>query len=414
MITRIKPLFIATILGTNSGLCYAFLVSTLTAYLADNNISLAMIGYLSLRTLPYSFKFLWAPLVDNLPIFAFARRFGQRKSWLISMQVCLIISLITIAMIDINDHLYLVCAISFFTAFLAATYDIAMDAYRINMSKSLDNNYINSFVVLGFRIGFIISGAICLFLSSIIAWKWVFILIAAAILACMITIIFSPFENDPINIPNNNVKNWFKSNVAVPFALLFRMPKFYLIIMVITFYKVSDGYVDNMLIPFLLKMNYSLTDIATISKTIGIGATIIGSFAGAALIRRFSLIKNLIVAEFLAASTNLLFISLVTSETSKSLLTLVICVENFCAGISNIALITYMSSICKHQKFTATHYAILVSISGLCRSLLGSTSGLVASEVGWVNFFVISSLLSIPSLVCLIILRQNNLKNNAI
>jgi PAT family beta-lactamase induction signal transducer AmpG len=405
-----RHLFTSSVIGINSGLSYALLVSTFTAYLADNNIELAMIGFLSLRTLPYSFKYLWSPLVDSLHIKPFAYHFGQRKSWLITTQICLIISIITMGLIDIKAHLYLVCLMAFITAFLAATYDIAMEAYRIELLTTKKNSDINSFNVLGFRIGFLISGAFGLYLSSFMEWKWVFIIIASCIIPCMIVVFYSTDEREHIPAHHVNLKHWFRENVSIPFSLIFKIPKFYLILLVISFYKVSDNYVDTMLIPFLMEMGYSKLDIAGISRSIGMIATIAGTFAGGYLIKKYNLLKNLLIAELLAAITNLLFISLIAHPGNDELLTIVICIESFCAGVSNIALINYMSSLCSHKKFTATHYAILISISGLSRALLGSTSGIVAVEAGWTSFFIISALFSIPSLICILLLKNQKQK----
>lgn len=404
-----KQSFIATTLGINSGLCYAFLVSTFTAYLVDLHINLAMIGFLSLRTIPYSFKFLWAPIVDSF-VFARLARYGKRRSWLIFAQMLLILTLLSMSFIDAKDNVYLITTLTFVMSFIAATYDIAMESYRISLGKDGDDAHVNSLVILGFRLGFIISGALCLYLSSFIDWAWVFRLIALAIFCCML-IIITTAEESAVTSSELSTKNWFKNNVLVPFGLLFRIPNFALVLLVISFYKVSDGYVDNMLVPFLFEMGYSKADIAGISKTVGLVATILGTFAGAVMIRHFALLKNLLIAELLAASTNLLFIILISPATDDKLLTLVIMIENFCAGISNIALITYMSSICKHAKFTATHFAILVSISGLLRAILGSSSGFIVTEFGWMKFFMISSALSIPSLLCLLLLRLRNKKN---
>lgn len=367
-----------------------------------------MIGFLSLRTIPYSFKYIWSPFVDTMHIKIFPKNFGQRKSWLLATQACLILSIISMGMIDIKKHLYLVCSLSFLTAFLAATYDIAMDAYRIEMLKTDKDADINSFTVLGFRIGFLISGAFGLYLSAFVEWKWVFITIAACMAPCMVVVFYSTDNRKNEPTPYNNLGYWFKKNVTEPFLLLFRIPGFYLIVPILSFYKLSDGYVDTMLIPFLLETGFSKLDIAGISRTIGMVSTIVGTFAGGYLIKKFSLLKNLLIAEFLAGVTNLLFVSLVYNHGNKELLTAVVCVENFCAGICNIALISYMSSLCKHSKFTATHYAILISISGLSRAVLGSTSGVVAADAGWTNFFVISALLSLPSLICVMILRNRH------
>jgi PAT family beta-lactamase induction signal transducer AmpG len=398
-------LLTSLILGVNSGISYALLGSTFTTYLKDNNISLVIIGLLSLRLMPYSFKYLWSPFVDSMNIKLFPANFGQRKSWLIATQILLIISISSLGLLDINKYFYSVCTIAFATSFLAATYDIAMEAFRIEIFQH-DINKGTLFNVLGFRIGLIASGAGGLFLSSIIEWRLVFFILAALILPCIFIVSRS---QDTRNISKefklNNFIPWFKQDFLQPFAVLFKLPHFYLIILIIGFYKLSDGYLDTMLIPFLLDIGYSKGEIATVAKTMGTCATVIGTVTGSYLISKYNISKNLLIAEIFAASSNLLFISLAKATHNLNLFMAVMCIENFISGICNIVLINYMSGLCD-RKFTATHYAILISFSGFTRTLLSSTSGWVATNFSWSEFFLISSSLSLPSVICIYLLSR--------
>lgn len=159
----LTSLFISTVIGITSGASFSLLISTYTVYLSMNNVSLEILGLLSLRTIPYSLKFLWSPLVDTYHIKLFPLNFGQRKAWMIITQCCLVFSIVAMGYIDIQNHLYLSCLCAFFTAIFAATHDIAMDSFRIEFCKARASPKANSFVVLGFRIGFLISGAIALY-----------------------------------------------------------------------------------------------------------------------------------------------------------------------------------------------------------------------------------------------------------
>jgi PAT family beta-lactamase induction signal transducer AmpG len=396
-----RNLLTALFLGINSGLIYALLGSTMTAYLTDMKIELVTIGFLTLRMMPYSLKYLWAPTVDSLKVDFFPAHFGQRKSWIISMQILLIMLIASLGFLDASLNLTAFFCMVLLTAFVAATYDIAMDAYRIELFKKAANSQGNSFVMLGWRIGLITSAAFGLYLSAFVSWKWVFMILAAFIFPCIAVVYFSEetraFKSSPKTF---RMKTWFKEHFVQPFKSFVKLPEFYMIILLIAFYKMSDGYLDAMLIPFLREIGFSKTEIATLSNATAIIASICGTFVGAYLFDKYNIIKVLFGAEVLAAATNLLFIILAHAGSIPELLVPIAFLESFCSGICNVVLICYMSSLCQH-KFTATHYAILISISGFSRTLMSSSSGLVASCLGWEQFFIISTLLSIPSLICI-------------
>lgn len=396
-----RSLLTALVLGINSGLIYALLGSTLTAYLTDMNIELITIGFLTLRMMPYSLKYLWAPAVDSIKLNFFPHHFGQRKSWIMSMQILLMILIASLGFIDISHDFTLFCSMAFATALVAATYDIAMEAYRIELFKKAAGSKGNSFVVLGFRIGLIISSAFGLYLSDFIEWHWVFMILAAFIFPCIAVVYFS-VETKVLNstFTTSQFKNWFREHFVQPFKSFIRLPDFFMIVLLIAFYKMSDGYLDAMMIPFLREIGFSKIEIAALSNTTGIFASITGTFVGAYLFDKYNIIKVLFGAEILAATTNLLFITLAHAGNIPELLVPIAFLESFCSGICNVVLICYMSSLC-HHKFTATHYAILISISGFSRTLMSSSSGLVAASLGWEHFFIISTLLSVPSLICI-------------
>ncbi|MFN7039174.1 MAG: AmpG family muropeptide MFS transporter [Alphaproteobacteria bacterium] len=401
-----KKLIVSLILGLNSGLSYALIGSTFTAYLHDYNVDLALIGLLSIRTIPYSFKYIWAPFIDNTSFSFFPKNFGQRKTWIITTQLLLIISILGISSLNPISNFKSVCVITFIIAFLAATYDIAMEAYRIELFEKDDLNRGSLANMLGFRIGLIASGAGGLYLSYFLGWSWVFVITAILIIPCMLMILSSKDERIlEKTYKINNIKIWFEEYFIKPFMALFRVPNFYLIALTIASYKLSDNYLDTMLIPFLKEIGYSKTQIATIAKAIGIMASIFGTIIGSFLNVSGNMVRTLFIAEIFSSISNLLFINLLYSANNIYLLTFIVVVENLISGICNIVLINYMSLLCD-KKFTATHYAILLSISGIFRTLLSSSSGWVATHYGWVDFFLISSVLSIPSLFFLYFLGK--------
>ena len=400
----IQKLITALIIGLNSGITFTFLVTTTVAYFKDAGLSLAMIGFFSIKTLPFSFKYFWSPFADNYKLKLFPTRFGQRKSWMLLMQAFLFILVASFGFIDVNQHTLFVLILLLLIGFLGAIYDTSLEAYRIELFSKKETGIGNGFVVYGFRIGFIISGIFALYLSTIIAWKYVFIVLALFILPCMIIICLSHDERVIAEKTHKlNYKEWLVSHFIKPVKEFLKIPKFTLILLTIAFYKVGDAYLDGMSIPFLLDIGFSKNEIAGIAKTFGMIGTIIGTFLGGILITKLKFRINLLLSEVLAGLTNLQFLIFLKIQKNLIVLGTINFIENLSYGLSNITLITYMSSFC-NRKFTATHYAILISISQLSRSLLSPTSGIVAENFGWQNFFIISTLFSIPSISCIYLL----------
>lgn len=404
-INLVNRFITALFLGINSGLLFGLLGHTFTAYLNDMHVPLITIGFLTIRAFPYHSKPLWAPIVDNIGLPFFPKTAGHRKSWILAMQSALVLTILSLGFLDINTNFSLVCSVVILAAFLAATHDIAMDAYRIELFENNQGAKGTAFVIYGFRIGLFASGTLGLLLSSYIGWQLTFISMALLILPCMIIVSISKdLKEHPLPQTHLNFRSWLVEYFVKPIGALCSIPNFYIIFFLVAFYKMSDGYLDAMLMPFLLDLGFTKPEIASYATTLMIVAGLMGAYVGSDFITRYQLITNLLCAELLAAITNLAFIMLALTGKSVILLSCISFIESFCSGISNIILIHYMSELC-NRKFTATHYAILVCISGLTRTLLASTSGLVVVEAGWVNFFIISSLLSIPSLFCIFLLK---------
>ncbi|RYE12795.1 MAG: MFS transporter, partial [Rickettsiales bacterium] len=275
----INKFITSIILGANSGIIYALIgsSSTFNLYLYDNNIGLATIGLLSLRLLPYSFKYLWAPIIDNVNIKIFDNDFGQRKMWIISMQILLIIMISLIGFIDIGKNFNIVCILSIIIAFLSASYDIAMEAYRIELFQR-DELKSGSFSnIIGFRFGLLATSAGGVYLSSLIDWQYIFLGAAILIIPCMLVILYSRDDRRVTKGENIQFNSILKHYFIQPIKSLYKIPNFYTIIIAIACYKLSDYYIDNMLLNFFVDIGYSREQIASIVKTISIIAGICGT-----------------------------------------------------------------------------------------------------------------------------------------
>jgi PAT family beta-lactamase induction signal transducer AmpG len=398
---------VALFLGMNSGLMYALMNTTLAAYFADVGLSIAVIGMLSLRMLPYSFKFLWSPILDITHVRLFPIKFGKRKSWLISMQALLILNIAAIGFIDPFRDLNLLILLTTLAAFLAATHDSALDGYRIELFEGSEVGAGNSTVIVGFRIGLTLSAVLALYLADIMAWKYVFLIMSSAVVPCMLVTFFA---KESKNVDNSLCKEnlWvaIKENSIKPFAGVFKQEYVIAVLVVIAFFKISDGLLMAMQIPFLLELGFSKTEIGTVIKSTGIAAGILGTMFGGHLIQRFRTgYKFLVAVVMIAIFSNMLFIPLINMGANLYYLLVVNFVESFSSGITNIALITYMSALCD-RRFTASHFAILNSISSLSRALLIATSGFIIKLFGWQTFFIVSGVMSIPAIFGLMYLQR--------
>jgi MFS transporter, PAT family, beta-lactamase induction signal transducer AmpG len=396
-------------LGFNGGLIYAFLGVILTAYLNDNRISLAVIGFLSLRMLPYSFKPMWAPFVDNLHIKLFHRNFGQRKAWAITSQCMIIFFVIILGIVNVQKHINLFFIISLLVAFMYSTADIALDGYRIELFGKRATSKGGAVTMLGFTAGLLVSGSFGLYLASVLSWQTVFFLIIMCLIPGLLVISLSK-DNRILKSKNLPIKfrYWVKENFTQAVITLFRRDKIIFILLIIGFYKMSDGYLQTMLIPFLTQVGFLKVEIA-IAKACGTIGTVLGGFAAIKIIKRLGMLRSLLIAEILAAGSNLLFPLLIFKQ-NKFLLYVVNSIDTFCGGICYLVLLTYMSSMCTNKKFTASHFAILTSISVVFRTLLSGTSGWMVNQTGWNYFFIISAALSLPSILCMYFLFFRNKK----
>lgn len=406
----IHPILTAIFLGINSGVAYAFLAGNISAHFSDLRIPVELIGLLSVRTAPYYLKFIWSPMLDSAKLTYFPANFGQRKSWMVLSTIFIIICLILLAFQNAKENISLFFAISLITCFFSATADICLDSYRAELFEKSKIDQGCMMVVFGFRAGLLLSGALGLYLMHIFGWEISCIIFSLMLIPGLLVISFS---RDNFILEENKFKLkkiylWFKNEYKPALLSFFRSEKAILVIIIVSFFKLSDGFLDAMIYEFLAQMNYTKAQLAGYLKTVGLVATILGTLFGNYL-NRFNILKALLIAELLASLSNIAFMVL-TKYQSDNLLAVVSFAESFCYGVANISLYSYMTHVSLNTyKYKSTQFALLVSISGLAKLVISSLSGFFAVKLGWVGFFVFSSLLSLPSLLCLTYLIIKNL-----
>ena len=394
-----KRMFVMLLLGFVSGLPFLLISSTLSLWLKDIGVSLAAIGLFSLVKAPYSFKWLLSPIIDqySLPFFS---KLGRRRGWAAFLQILLMLSLIYMAFTDPKISPLMFTIFVIMVALFSASQDIVLDAYRIESFKSKEQGAGVAVFVLGYRFGLLFSGAGALFLASVMAWSYVYLIMAAGVLIGFITILLS-------NEPKNNkaakpytLRATIVNAIIKPFSDFMKRDKWLLILLFIFFYRMSDAYVAPMAYPFFDDIGFSKIQIASIIKIAGIIATILGTLIGGVIVNRIGLAKALFLCGILQGLSNLVYVGQVYAGNNSSILMINIFIENISGGMGTAAFVAYLSSLC-NKKYTATQYALLSSFMGAARDLFAATSGFVAHILSWQTFFIITTLMSLPGLIIL-------------
>jgi len=405
-----KPILIILFLGFASGVPLALILTTIKAFLVDKQVDLTTIGFFSLTMLPYTFKFLWAPLLDSIKIPVLSRKLGKRRSWIISMQTLIIFLICLLGALSNSYDLSEVILLSVLIAITSASHDIVVDAYRVESVKPENQAIAASMYIYGYRIGMLVSGALALILSDHISWNFVYYFVAGVMGVGVITVLCATEKGSaPSKLSNFNFLEWFKSAVIDPFVDFTNHQKWVLILIFVVFFKLSDAFAGNLSLPFLLSVGFTKTQIATIVKTFGLFATLLGAFLGGFIVKKIGLMRGLYLAATLQMFSNFGYYYLTFAGNNPHALYVVIFLENLCGGIGDVIFVAYLSSLCNF-KFTATQYALLASLSSFARSFIASPAGIVAQKYGWSNFFLLSIALGLPSLILLYIINLKNIK----
>lgn len=392
-------LLLVLALGLLSGLPLALTLSTVNTMLKDYGVDIATIGLFALTGLPYAFKFLWAPLVDNFRIPVLHKKLGRRKSWLVLFQIFLCLDIFAISLLDPTQHLESIALLTLVVAILSSTLDIVVDAFRIEVLKPEEQGAGASMYIAGYRIGMITSTAGALYVAHFIDWSAAYMMVASIYVIGTLLALLAKEPNsyrEPKKI-DDNVLVWILKTYIEPLKDILLKKNVIAIIAFIILYKLSDAYAGVLTSPFLLEVGFNKLEIANIVKGIGLIATIIGAFTGGYLVSKIGMGKSLFIGGVLQILSNLLFVLQAKAGYNIELLTVVMFIENFSGGIGTAAFVAYLSNLC-NLKFTATQYAVFSSFSSVARTTLSSSSGFLQKAVGWEEFFLISALLSIPAL----------------
>jgi PAT family beta-lactamase induction signal transducer AmpG len=381
-------------LGFSSGLPFYLTSKTLQAWMTTANVDLATIGFFSLVTLPYSLKFVWAPLMDRYtPPFL-----GRRRGWVLITQVILLLVIAAMSLHDPRTGLKMLAVNAIAIAFFSASQDISLDAYRTDVLETREMGAGAAVFVMGYRIAMITSGALAFFLADRMPWNTVYVLIALLMVVGIITTFIAP---EPVL--NDAPPKTLAEAVVLPFADFFQRAgvlRALLVLLFIVLYKYSDSLAGSMTTPFLLQAGFSQSVVGAVFLGAGVIATIVGVVVAGAAIGKFGINKSLWMFLVFQGLSNLTYYGLSLSGRNHAFMTAAVITENFGLGLVTGVMTAYLMSMC-NKRFTATQFALLSSLMAASRDILVAPAGKIIEATGWPTFFLITVGMAVPALLLL-------------
>jgi PAT family beta-lactamase induction signal transducer AmpG len=403
----------AFLLGISSGFPLTLLLATMSYWLTKVGIDKKTIGFAFALGTPYTLKFLWAPLIDGIALPGLTRLVGQRRAWLFTAQALLAIALIQLGASDPVHHIGRFALWGVIVSFLAATQDIVIDAYRIEILSDEELAQGTATNQVGYRTGNLLAGAGTIWLASGegagFGWASAYAITAALVLPGAIAALWlgpgqrTAVRDEPFSLAA--FRHFLQHNVAAPFLDFFTRPGALLILLFVLTYKLGDAVGQNMLSPMVVAQGFSDTQYIAINKLVGFWALIVGSLVAGGLIARFGMARLLFGAGLIMAGANLLFAAVASSGHSVALLTLAVGTENLFAAISLTVFATYLAGL-SSTAFTATQYALLSSVAAVGRTFVTTPSGYAADALGWPAFYIFCACLAAPGLLCLWLMQR--------
>ncbi|MFN7710534.1 MAG: AmpG family muropeptide MFS transporter [Holosporales bacterium] len=403
---RVVAIFI---LSLASGLPFLLTLATLHVWLSEVGVNKTTIGVFVLTTLPYTLKFLWAPLLDHARFPILEPLLGRRKAWMVASQLCLMFCLVRLGLSDPAHHLEETAFWAFMVALSSATQDTAIEAYRIELFQMSQMRLGASASVVGYRMGMWISGAGALYLASSISWPLVYILMAACISLGIVAVLLAPEAQAASLASVSEAGKTLKARIQTSFLSLISQPGVWFALPLILFYKAGDTLLNAMTAPFLLDIGFSKIEIAHVAKSFGIAAMIFGGLSAGSFLRDRALNSMIRICFLLQLASCLLYAAQAEVGHHLGLLFFALGFENFATGFASAVFITYLSGLCS-KPHTATHFALLASFASFSRVMFSTATGWLADHVSWSMFYGLGAALAFLGWVVTQNLFQNSLQ----
>ncbi len=406
-----RRMMLILVLGFSSGLPLALTLATLTAWLASEGVSRTTIGLFALAGLPYALKFVWSPAVDGLRLPWLTARLGRRRGWMLASQVLLVLAIGALALGDPARDVGLVAVAALAVAFLSATQDIVIDAWRVEILEAREQGAGAAAVQLGYRVGMLASGAGALYVADAFGFTVAYLVMAGGMAVGMAATLLAREPRAAegaaaLEEGRAGALAWLSEHVVAPFADFLGRPAWAAILLFIVLYKFGDAIAGVMSNAFFVEIGFSLSDIASVTKVFGVAATLAGAVAGGALVMRVGVMPALLICGVLQLASNFMFAVQALVGPDLAVLTLTIAAENVSGGMGTAAFVAYLSRLCSFA-FTATQYALFSSLAAVGRTVLSSGGGWLADKLDWFWFFVASGFCAVPGLLVLLWLMRH-------
>ncbi|NOU52098.1 AmpG family muropeptide MFS transporter [Pseudoalteromonas sp. JBTF-M23] len=430
-----KRLVTIFMLGISSGFPWVLIGSVMSAWLKDEGLSRSMIGLFGIVFAAYTVNFLWSPLLDRIKLPVLGKLLGQRRSWIALCQVITAGAALAMSTIVLKEQLFLAALLCFVIALASATHDIAIDAFRIDSLPEDESEKATAAAAMatsGWWTGYALLGAMPFFLADLpnFDWPYIYIILAGIMLMLLLVTLFAKepesirevvqaqleqdYQNKLAKLAPGTISRlsaWLAVTLVEPFRSFFRKNgvKTALALLAFVFlFKIGESFLARMSIVFYKEVGFSNSQIAQYSK-LGTGViTIIFAFLGSIFNHRYGIVKGLFISGIAMAASNLMFSWIAIAGPKEHLYALAIVVDGFTQAWSLVAMVAFISMLCD-RAFSATHYALLASLSSLGRTVLSSYSGVVIDDWfagNWALFFALTAVMVTPSLAFLYLIRH--------
>jgi PAT family beta-lactamase induction signal transducer AmpG len=403
---RKRPLA-ALLLGISSGFPLALLLGTMTFWLTKVGIDKKTIGFAVGLTTPYTLKFLWAPFIDRVKLPVLTGLFGQRRAWLFFIMALLFVAVWMLGASDPGSSLGNFAFWAIVVAFLGATQDIVIDAYRIEILPDDELPHGTANNQFGYRLGALAAGVGTIFMASPEGMNLGFARAYGFTAFCIVPGIIAAFwvgrglhdkvlAREPAMAPGK----WLETTIVGPFREFLRRRGAILILLFVLIYKLGDAMGQIMLNPMILELGFSDTEFLVINKGIGFWGLILGTALAAPFMAWLGMGRALFVSGLLMMFSNGMFAILATQGHSNTWLTIAVATEQVTSGMGLTVFVTYLSGL-SNVAYTATQFALLSSFAAVGRTWLSSPAGIAAEQFGWVGFWLMTMVVAVPGMLLL-------------
>lgn len=390
-----KRMLLVYWIGFISGLPLMLTLTVLQAWLASDNVSITQIGLITLVGLPYTYKFLWAPVLDKYTL-PMPRCTHRRKSWMMACQFFLACAILAMANFSPANHLWLIALLAISIAIFSATQDIAIDAYRTEYLLPDERGIGSAIFIFSYRLATLISGGLGLVFADHFGWQLYFYVMSVVMLLSIVVVYRLPSIREEHMVASSTL-----SMFILPFKNFLQRKHAWWILLFIIFYKFGDAFTQSLGTAFFLKaLHLNLSQVGILYKTVGFVSTILCAYLSGFLLPSLKLYRALLYFGLLQAIANLGFVALAHYGAISWLVIASVALDLGASSMATVALVAYLMALCD-KRYTATQFALFSAIASIGRIVVGPLASIVVAHYGWATMFFMGFVISLPILAVL-------------